>query len=95
VPLRVGTAGDDPKEPCNGTLIDHEVGNVEGAQHFVTARASNFVGCADLTGVVDKGRKARRRTTLRHAGASFSGVRVMMASTVGEPSPVFLPKSHS
>jgi hypothetical protein len=72
----------DPKETCNETLIDHELSNVEGAKRIVTASASNFVGCADRLASLT-GRRARRRTTLRHDGVSFSGVRVH----VGEPSP--------
>jgi hypothetical protein len=41
----------DPQETFNGTLIDHEVGNVEDAQRIVTASVSNFVGCVP-TGVL-------------------------------------------
>ena len=86
--------GRDPEETFNGTLIDHEVGNVEDAQRIVTASASSFAGLRGPTGVFDEGESeethdtsSRRRLVQRREGDD--------GEHVGEPSPVFLPKLHS
>ena len=55
--------GRDPEETFNGTLIDHEVGNVEDAQRIVTASASSFAGLRGPTGVFDEGESEETHDT--------------------------------
>jgi hypothetical protein len=52
----------------NGTLIDHEGGNVEDAQRIVTAGASSFVSCADRLASLtrEKGEETHDTSSRRH-----------------------------
>jgi hypothetical protein len=60
---RTFSHGLDPEETFNGTLIDHEVGNVEDAQRIVTTNASSFVWLRGPTGFPHK---RERRGDARH-----------------------------
>ena len=75
-----GTADFDPEETFNGTLIDHEVGDIEDAQRIVTANASRVsFGCADQLASLTR-EKGEETHDPRLDGASFSGTRVTTAS---------------
>jgi hypothetical protein len=66
----------DPEETSNGTLIDHEVANVEDAQRIVTGSASSFVGGADRLASLAREKGEKTRDICHDSAASMISSRV-------------------